>query len=115
MVGFTRLRMLTKGGSPVSFVEFQNAVQAADAMNALQGYILCPERGGIRIEFAKTKMVDNGEAGHHGGGECRRYSVGAPDGWCSVFANLCMGDRQVLVCQHGPVLKMYPGCLAGFA
>ena len=53
--------MLTKGGSPVSFVEFQNAAQASYAMNMLQGFVLCPDRGGIRIEFAKTKMVDNGK------------------------------------------------------
>ncbi|XP_043189734.1 protein couch potato-like isoform X2 [Amphibalanus amphitrite] len=60
VAGFTRLRMLTKGGSPVSFVEYQDTTQAALAMARLQGIVLCPERGGIRIEYAKTKMVDNG-------------------------------------------------------
>ncbi|XP_037078995.1 cell wall integrity protein scw1-like [Pollicipes pollicipes] len=58
--GFTRLRMLTKGGSPVSFVEYQDTNHAAVAMAMLQGFVLCPDRGGIRIEYAKTKMVDNG-------------------------------------------------------
>lgn len=58
--GFTRLRMLSKGGSPVSFVEYQDTSHAVVAMSMLQGFVLCPDRGGIRIEFAKTKMVDNG-------------------------------------------------------
>ena len=53
--------MLTKGGSPVSFVEYQDTSHAAVAMAMLQGFVLCPDRGGIRIEYAKTKMVDNGE------------------------------------------------------
>ena len=57
--GFTRLRMLTKGGSPVSFVEYQDTNHAAVAMAMLQGFVLSPERGGVRIEYAKTKMADN--------------------------------------------------------
>ncbi|KAF0292455.1 Protein couch potato [Amphibalanus amphitrite] len=58
--GFTRLRMLTKGGSPVSFVEYQDTNHAAVAMAMLQGFVLSPERGGVRIEYAKTKMADGG-------------------------------------------------------
>ncbi|XP_037086163.1 protein couch potato-like isoform X1 [Pollicipes pollicipes] len=58
--GFTRLRMLTKGGSPVSFVEYQDTNHAAVAMAMLQGFVLSPDRGGIRIEYAKTKMADSG-------------------------------------------------------
>ena len=59
--GFTRLRMLTKGGSPVSFVEYQDTNHAAVAMAMLQGFVLSPERGGVRIEYAKTKMADSGK------------------------------------------------------
>ena len=53
--------MLTKGGSPVSFVEYQDTNHAAVAMAMLQGFVLSPERGGVRIEFAKTKMTDGGK------------------------------------------------------
>ena len=54
--------MLTKGGSPVSFVEYQDTNHAAVAMAMLQGFVLSPERGGVRIEYAKTKMADSGKA-----------------------------------------------------
>ena len=54
--------MLTKGGSPVSFVEYQDTNHAAVAMAMLQGFVLSPERGGVRIEYAKTKMADGGKA-----------------------------------------------------
>ncbi|XP_044004377.1 protein couch potato-like [Aphidius gifuensis] len=57
--GFCRLRMHTKGGSPVAFVEFQDVRYAAHAMAALQGtLLLSSERGPIRIEYAKSKMAE---------------------------------------------------------
>lgn len=79
--GFCRLQVNNRGGFPVAFVEFQsneesnrfhpyrkensheNTFQsiryAADAMNKLQGAVLASSvRGGIRIEYAKTKMGD---------------------------------------------------------
>lgn len=59
--GFCRLRMHTKGGSPVAFVEFQDVRYAAQAMAALQGsLLLSSDRGPIRIEYAKSKMAEVG-------------------------------------------------------
>ncbi|XP_014256226.1 protein couch potato isoform X3 [Cimex lectularius] len=55
--GFGRLRLHTKGGKPVAFVEFKDVKCAARAMTALQGsFLLSSDRGAIRIEYAKTKM-----------------------------------------------------------
>lgn len=49
--------MHTKGGSPVAFVEFSDVRVASAALTALQGCALASsDRGGIRIEYAKTKM-----------------------------------------------------------
>nr|CAD7567199.1 unnamed protein product [Timema californicum] len=57
--GFCRLRMHTKGGSPVAFVEYQDVRFAAQAMNTLQGsFLLSSDRGAIRIEYAKSKMAE---------------------------------------------------------
>ncbi|KAI1714081.1 RNA recognition motif domain-containing protein [Ditylenchus destructor] len=64
MPGFSRLRMHSKGGSPVAFVEFSDVRNAAVALSALQGVQLAgsgeqrPGAGGIRIEFARSKMGD---------------------------------------------------------
>lgn len=56
--GFCRLRMHSKGGSPVTFVEYQDVRYAAQVMAALQGsFLLSSDRGAIRIEYAKTKMA----------------------------------------------------------
>lgn len=65
--GFSRLRMHTKGtqhGSvPVAFVEFKDAACAGSAMSALQGtFLLSSDRGAIRIEYAKSKMVADAAA-----------------------------------------------------
>jgi len=55
--GFSRIRLHTKGGSPVAFVEYADVRCATQAMAALQGsYLRYSDRGGIRIEYAKTKM-----------------------------------------------------------
>ncbi|XP_073996488.1 protein couch potato-like isoform X4 [Rhodnius prolixus] len=57
--GFGRLRLHTKGGTPVAFVEFKDVKCAGHAMAALQGsYLLSSDRGAIRIEYAKTKMTE---------------------------------------------------------
>ncbi|KAJ9600752.1 hypothetical protein L9F63_001107, partial [Diploptera punctata] len=57
--GFCRLRMHTKGGSPVAFVEYQDVRFAAQAMATLQGsFLLSSDRGAIRIEYAKSKMAE---------------------------------------------------------
>jgi len=49
--------MHNKGGLPVAFVEYQDVKTATDVMNRIQGFVLCTsERGGIRIEYAKSKM-----------------------------------------------------------
>ena len=56
--GFCRLRMHNKGGSPVAFVEYQDARFASQVMAALQGsFLLSSDRGPIRIEYAKSKMA----------------------------------------------------------
>lgn len=65
--GFCRLRMHSKGtqhGSvPVAFVEFKDAACAGSAMSALQGtFLLSSDRGAIRIEYAKSKMVADAAA-----------------------------------------------------
>lgn len=45
---------------PVAFIEFKDTVSAATAMQQLQGkYLLSSDRGSIRIEFAKTKMIND--------------------------------------------------------
>ncbi|VDO74115.1 unnamed protein product [Haemonchus placei] len=57
--GFTRLRMHTKNGSSVAFIEYSSLASATSAMMALQGFHLgSSERGGIRIEYARNKMAD---------------------------------------------------------
>lgn len=63
--GFSRLRLHTKGGSPVAFVEYVDVRCATQAMAALQGsFLRYSDRGGIRIEYAKTKMAEvNGPTG----------------------------------------------------
>lgn len=56
--GFCRLRMHSKGGSPVAFMEYQDVRFAAQVMQALQGtFLLSSDRGAIRIEYAKSKMA----------------------------------------------------------
>ena len=59
--GYVRLRMHTKGGSPVAFVEFSDVRFANAALTSLQGFVLASsDRGGIRIEYAKNKMGEVG-------------------------------------------------------
>lgn len=59
--GYVRLRMHTKGGTPVAFVEFSDVRFASAALTSLQGFVLVSsDRGGIRIEYAKSKMGEVG-------------------------------------------------------
>ncbi|KAK3885837.1 hypothetical protein Pcinc_009964 [Petrolisthes cinctipes] len=51
--------MLSKGASPVAFVEFSDTRLAAAARFSLQGLAL-GAFGGIRIEFARNKMTQMG-------------------------------------------------------
>ncbi|XP_069692973.1 uncharacterized protein [Periplaneta americana] len=65
--GFCRLRMHTKGGSPVAFVEYQDVRFAAQAMTTLQGsFLLSSDRGAIRIEYAKSKMAEGPKGEENG-------------------------------------------------
>lgn len=57
--GFRRLKMLNKGNAPCSFVEYQDVFSAAQAMTMLQGHVMVSsdgERGGFRIEYARSRM-----------------------------------------------------------
>ncbi|XP_046857261.1 RNA-binding protein, mRNA-processing factor 2a-like [Xenia sp. Carnegie-2017] len=72
--GFRRIKMLSKGNAPCCFVEYQDVYSASGAMSMLQGTQLSSSdgsRGGIRIEYARTKMGEkrysvNGETLIHG-------------------------------------------------
>lgn len=60
--GFRRLKIHDKGsGSPVCFVEYQDVQTAILAKHFLTGTIMPPgeKAGGIRIEFAKSKMGES--------------------------------------------------------
>ena len=57
--GFINVRVYTKGASPVAFVKYIDTRCATQAMVALQGTVLrYSDRGGIRIEYAKSKMTE---------------------------------------------------------
>ncbi|CAI4223138.1 unnamed protein product [Auanema sp. JU1783] len=57
--GFTRLRMHSKNGSSVAFVEYSDLRHASHAMLSLQGFqVSSADRGGLRIEYARNKMAD---------------------------------------------------------
>eukprot|EP00898_Chlorokybus_atmophyticus_P005398 jgi/Chlat1/585/Chrsp103S01021 len=57
VAGFVKLRVQNKGGAPVAFIEYMDVRYSAAALNQLQGVVLrSSERGGIRIEYAKSRM-----------------------------------------------------------
>lgn len=57
--GFCRLRLHSKGGTSVAFVEYMDVRAASSAMLALQGIqVSSADRGGLRIEYARNKMAD---------------------------------------------------------
>ncbi|XP_055387627.1 putative uncharacterized protein DDB_G0277255 [Condylostylus longicornis] len=58
MPGFCRLRMHTKRGSPIALVDYKDPISAGAAMNNMQGkFLLSSDRGGIRIGYAKQKLI----------------------------------------------------------
>ena len=53
--------MHNKGGAPVAFVEYADVRFAAQALITLQGtYLLSSDRGGVRIEYARSRMAEIG-------------------------------------------------------
>ncbi|EEF34985.1 RNA binding protein, putative [Ricinus communis] len=55
--GFNVLKMRAKGGMPVAFADFEEIEQAIKAMEDLQGTLLpSSDRGGMHIEYARSKM-----------------------------------------------------------
>ncbi|XP_047485202.1 protein couch potato-like isoform X9 [Penaeus chinensis] len=75
--GYVRLRMHTKGGTPVAFVEFSDVRFASTALTSLQGFVLVSsDRGGIRIEYAKNKMGEGHKTEVDGTQACSPH--GAP-------------------------------------
>nr|XP_045614048.1 U1 small nuclear ribonucleoprotein A-like isoform X3 [Procambarus clarkii] len=82
--GYVRLRMHTKGGTPVAFVEFSDVRFASAALTSLQGFVLVSsDRGGIRIEYAKNKMGEGHKTEVDGAPTCSTH--GTP-GIITVFA-----------------------------
>ncbi|ERN15252.1 uncharacterized protein LOC18443537 isoform X1 [Amborella trichopoda] len=55
--GFEMLKMQTKGGMPVAFADFQDISCSTEALKDLQGVLLLSsDRGGMHVEYAKSKM-----------------------------------------------------------
>ncbi|XP_028061223.1 uncharacterized protein LOC114264726 isoform X3 [Camellia sinensis] len=56
--GFIKLKMQSTYGTPVAFVDFQDAACSSEALNHLQGTILysSPPGEGMRLEYAKSRM-----------------------------------------------------------
>ncbi|MCO5611340.1 hypothetical protein L7F22_065593 [Adiantum nelumboides] len=55
--GFIKLKMQTKAGLPVAFVDFQDEACSTQALSQLQNYVLpSSDRGGMRLEYAKARM-----------------------------------------------------------
>ncbi|KAF6151508.1 hypothetical protein GIB67_016320 [Kingdonia uniflora] len=55
--GFLKLKMQSKRGAPVAFVDFQDDVSAVGALKGLQDTVLQSSCGeGIRLEYAKSRM-----------------------------------------------------------
>ncbi|EPS65567.1 hypothetical protein M569_09212 [Genlisea aurea] len=55
--GFNSLKLRSSGGMPVAFADFERVEHATMAMDALQGIsISSSDRGGMHIEYARSKM-----------------------------------------------------------
>ncbi|KAG5021319.1 hypothetical protein AAZX31_07G009900 [Glycine max] len=55
--GFNMVKMRSRGGMPVAFVDFEETDQAAKVVEELQGSLLpSSDRGGMHIEYARSKM-----------------------------------------------------------
>ncbi|PKA53784.1 hypothetical protein AXF42_Ash011263 [Apostasia shenzhenica] len=58
--GFHMLKMRGRGGMPVAFADFEDVESSTAAMNSLQGTSLdSSDRGGLHIEYAKSRMRKN--------------------------------------------------------
>ncbi|KAI5075318.1 hypothetical protein GOP47_0009394 [Adiantum capillus-veneris] len=59
--GFRKVKMQSRGGLPVAFVEYQDTGSSTQALNQLQNIMLPSSvQGGIRLEFAKARMGQPG-------------------------------------------------------
>ncbi|XP_020226982.1 uncharacterized protein LOC109808398 [Cajanus cajan] len=55
--GFNMVKMRSRGGMPVAFADFEEIDQAAKVLEELQGSLLpSSDRGGMHIEYARSKM-----------------------------------------------------------
>lgn len=55
--GFKMLKMQTKGGMPVAFVDFEDVASSAEALKQLQDtWLPSSDRGGLHLEYAKSRM-----------------------------------------------------------
>ncbi|KAL8143264.1 hypothetical protein V2J09_016296 [Rumex salicifolius] len=55
--GFIKLKVQSKYGTSVAFVDFEDTNCSTEALNQLQGAILCSSAGdGMRLEYAKARM-----------------------------------------------------------
>lgn len=51
------MKMQTKGGMPVAFVDFEDATCSTEALKNLQDTLLpSSDRGGMHLEYAKSRM-----------------------------------------------------------
>jgi len=55
--GFMRMRMSTKAGSPIVFVDYADVQASTYALQMLQGYPVSDSQ--LRVEFARTKMGES--------------------------------------------------------
>lgn len=59
--GFCKVKMQTKAGLPVAFVEFKDAICSTQALKQLQDAMLPSSvQGGIRLEYARARMGQPG-------------------------------------------------------
>ncbi|XP_044469326.1 RNA-binding protein L-like [Mangifera indica] len=54
--GYLKLKMQSTYGAPVAFVDFQDTSSSMAALSSLQGTVLYSSPGGIRLEYAKSRM-----------------------------------------------------------
>ncbi|OWM66283.1 protein couch potato isoform X2 [Punica granatum] len=62
--GFLKLKMQSKHGKPVAFVDFKDTDCSTDALNLLQGTVLYSSPAGesMRLEYAKSRMGMRGKS-----------------------------------------------------
>ncbi|KAJ7544064.1 hypothetical protein O6H91_09G063300 [Diphasiastrum complanatum] len=63
--GLVKIKMQTRAGLPVAFVEFQDVLYSTEALGKLQNMMLpSSDNGGIRVEYAKSRMGLPGRERH---------------------------------------------------